>query len=113
MHLHERVKEVRLAIGLSQAKFAERMAISSSYFANLELNNQTVTERVIRLISAEYNVNANWLRTGEGNMFNEGVDEQISKLVSVFNSLSQHFKECALEQIVTLADLFERTKASA
>jgi len=105
MLLHERIKEVRSAIGLSQAKFAERMAISSSYFANIELNNKPVTERIIRLIAAEFNVSDHWLRTGEGNMFTEGVDKQVSKLISEFNSLNQQFKECALIQIESLVHL--------
>ena len=110
MALHERIKEIRSAIGFSQAKFAERMAISSSYLANIELNNKPVTERIIRLLAAEFNVSDHWLRTGEGIMFIDGIDNQVSKLISAFKSLNQQFKECALNQIEDLANLYEKIK---
>jgi len=105
MQLHERIREVRSIIGLSQAKFAERMAISSSYLADIELNNKVATERIIRLLAAEFNVNDHWLRTGEGVMFNDGMDKQTVRLISVFKSMSQHFKECALIQMEELLNL--------
>jgi len=107
MSLHDRIKKVRSVIGLSQAKFSERMAVSSSYFANIELGNKPVTERIIRLLTAEFNVNENWLRTGEGEMFTKGVDEQVSRLISIFKSLNQQFKNCALNQMDDLALLHE------
>ena len=110
MQLHERIREVRTALGLSQAKFATRMAISSSYLADIELNNKPATERIVRLLSAEFNVNDQWLRTGQGDMFSEGMDEQLSKLISTFKSLNQHFKECALSQMDDLAKLHFKTK---
>ena len=86
------------------------MAVSSSYFANIELGNKPVTERIIRLLAAEFNVSENWLRTGKGDMFTEGVDEQISKLISAFKSLNQQFKECALNQMDDLALLHENIR---
>jgi len=105
IQIHDRIREVRKALKLSQAKFAARMAISSSYLADIELNNKPVTERVIRLLVAEFNTNDKWLRTGEGTMFNDGMDVHMSRLISVFNSLSQPFKECAMKQIDELAKL--------
>ncbi|MCL2577693.1 MAG: helix-turn-helix domain-containing protein [Defluviitaleaceae bacterium] len=110
METYERIRQVRNALGLSQARFSKRMAISSSYLADIELNNKSVSERIIRLLSAEFNVNSGWLRTGEGVMFNEGMDEQISKLISAFNSLNQPFKKYALNQIEELVDLYNQNK---
>ena len=105
MQIHERIREVRNALGLSQAKFAERMAISSSYLAEIELNNKVATERIIRLLSAEFNVDDHWLRTGDGSMFDTSMDAQVSKIISLFKSLNKQFKGCALNQMEELADL--------
>jgi transcriptional regulator with XRE-family HTH domain len=105
MDVNQRIKQVRNAIGLSQAKFAKRMAISSSYLAEIELNKKEATERVIRLLAVEFNVNDNWIRTGEGEMFKSEMDAQIATVISLFNSLSQNFKSCAVNQMQELATL--------
>lgn len=110
MSINQRIREVRTAIGLSQVKFAERMAISSSYLAEIELNNKSASERIIRLLSSEFNVNSHWLRTGETAMFGDDMDVQVSKLLSTFKSLNHQFKECALSQIDELANLQKKTK---
>jgi len=109
MEVYERIREVRSVIGLSQAKFAKRIAISSGYLAEIELNNKVVTERLIKLIVAEFNVNDHWLRTGEGEVFDEGLDNQITRLISGFKSMNPQFKEFALNQIEALANLYNET----
>lgn len=105
MPINKRIKEVRTALGITQTKFAERIAISASYLAEIEHNNKGATERVIRLLSAEFNVSDHWLRTGEGSMFNDEVDIQTAKIISLFKSLSQQFKDCAINQLDALANL--------
>lgn len=57
MFIHERIREIRQALGLSQAKFAKDISISSGYVAGLELGNRKVNDRLIKLICAQYNVN--------------------------------------------------------
>ena len=62
MSIHERIREIRQALGLSQAKFAKDISISSGYVAGLELGNRKVNNRMIKLICTQYNVNEAWLR---------------------------------------------------
>lgn len=50
MSIHERIREIRQALGLSQAKFAKDISISSGYVAGLELGNRKVNDRMIKLI---------------------------------------------------------------
>jgi len=57
MSIHERIREIRQALGLSQAKFAKDISISSGYVAGLELGNRKVNDRMIKLICTQYNVN--------------------------------------------------------
>jgi len=103
--IHERIKEVRAILGLSQAKFAKRIAISPSYLAEIELGNKTPAERIIRLLAVECNVNDSWLCTGEGATFKEDMDGQTAKIVSMFALLSPQFKACALQQVEALVNL--------
>ena len=112
MQIHARIRQVRNAIGLSQSKFAERMAISSSYVAEIELNNKEASERILRLLISEFNVSSTWLRTGEGEMFNAGMDAQLSKITSLFNSFDPQFKGCAINQMEELANLFSQLQSN-
>ena len=112
MQIYERIREVRNAVGLSQAKFAERMAISSSYVAEIELNNKEASERILRLLISEFNVSSSWLREGEGEMFSTGMDAQLSKITSLFNSFDSQFKGCAINQMEELANLFSQLKSN-
>ena len=57
MSIHEQICEIRQALGLSQAKFAKDISISSGYVAGLELGNRKVNDRMIKLICTQYHVN--------------------------------------------------------
>jgi transcriptional regulator with XRE-family HTH domain len=95
-------------LGFSQAKFATRIAISSSYVADIENYKKIASERVIRLIIAEFKISDEWLRKGNGEMFAEEMDADLSRIVSIFNSLSPPFKECAMRQMGELSTLSEQ-----
>jgi len=108
MNVNERIKETRAAIGISQAKFAKRIAISGSYLAEIEAYRKPASERIIRLVVSEFNVNDHWLRTGEGSMFNEELDADIAKLINTFKSLGPSFKAYALKQMDELSVLSDQ-----
>lgn len=71
MTINERVKMIRKAIGLNQTSFGKRIAIAQGYLTNIENGRRDVTEKTLKLICLEFNVNESWLRTGEGEMFNQ------------------------------------------
>lgn len=52
MSIHERIREIRQALGLSQSKFAKDIFIFSGYVAGLELGHRKVNDRLIKLICA-------------------------------------------------------------
>ena len=103
MEIKDRIKEVRNAIGLSQVKFAERIAVAASLISEIEGGVREAHERAIRLIIAEYNVNEDWLRHGRGTMFNEDMSAILSEAVSIFKSLDRPFQEGALEMLTSFA----------
>ena len=111
MLINQRIKESRIALGLSQSKFAKRIAISSSYVAEMETYKKLASERIIRLVVAEFNINDTWLRTGNGSMFDGELDVQISKMISAFKSLSPTFKAYAVNHMEELSALSEESKS--
>lgn len=70
MTVNERIKLLRQELNLSQAKFAKAISISNGYIAGIELGNRSVNDRIIKLISIEFNVREEWLRDGIEPKFN-------------------------------------------
>lgn len=78
----ERLKEVRRALKMTQHEFSEALGFSRSYISQLEANmyGDQLSKRIIAMLSNMYNVNAHWLETGEGDMFNPlSSEETIAK----------------------------------
>ena len=71
MSVNLRIKQVRQALNLSQAKFAKEISISNGYIAGIELEKRNVNDRLIKLVCITFNVSEHWLRTGNGDMFEE------------------------------------------
>jgi len=110
MEIKDRIKELRTELGLTQAKFAERVAIVASFISEIEGGVREINERAIRLIIAEYNVNENWLRHGQGSMFNEDMSAKVSEAMGLFKSLDEHFQDGALKILGTLSEINNATK---
>lgn len=68
MSINERIKEVRKARGLSQTAFAERLGTTRGVITNLEGEKTEPNEPFIKLICKEFNIDGDWLRTGDGEM---------------------------------------------
>lgn len=70
--MNERLKEVRLSLGLSQEEFGVKIGIKSrAHISLLEGGSRNLTDRIINDICSAYLVNEEWLRNGTGNMFVE------------------------------------------
>lgn len=86
--MNNRIRETRRALDLSQEAFGERLGITGSGLSNIESGKRNVTEQMILAICREFNVNEEWLRTGEGgeeSMFEEYDDTNISAVASEFD----------------------------
>lgn len=108
--INQRLKNVRQSIDLTQKKFADRIALSFNYLAEMELGKKIVNDRIIKLVSMEFGIDEHWLRTGEGVMFSDEADARVIKLISLFKTMSPQFQEFTLKQINDLAELYRLTK---
>ena len=79
---NERVKELRKSLGLTQEKFGERVGVKKNTISQIESGVNGVTDQLRLSVCREFNVNEDWLRTGEGSMFSEpNEDEEITKFL--------------------------------
>lgn len=64
-----RIKIIRDKLNLSMVAFGNKIKMTNSNISKMEKGLRAVTDRSITLICNEFNVNEDWLRTGEGEMF--------------------------------------------
>ena len=105
MSVNHRIKQVRQELNLSQAKFASQISISSGYLAGIEVEKRNVNDRLIRLVCITFHVSEDWLRTGEGKMFEEPTDPTYELAYSTFRKLKPPFQKYVLNQIDQLLEL--------
>jgi transcriptional regulator with XRE-family HTH domain len=96
---NQRILQVRKALGFSQKKFAEGIKLSKTYQGNIELGRQPVNDRIIKLVSMTYGVNEDWLKTGEGDMFDKIEDHKLRQIIEIFKKLDETGQNCVLEQL--------------
>ena len=85
--MNERIKELRKELKLTQQEFADRIGIKRNTIANYESGRNEPVDSVISLICKQFNVDENWLRTGEGEMFiKQTRDEQIASFIGTIQS---------------------------
>ena len=67
--MNERIKSLRKEVGLTQKSFAEKIKVAPNSIARYELGDRKPSDAIINSICREFNVNEEWLRTGQGEMF--------------------------------------------
>lgn len=69
MSENERIKEIRKTLKMTMERFGERLGVTKTAISNIEKSKRKVTEQMRKAICREFNINGDWLRTGNGEMF--------------------------------------------
>lgn len=77
--MNKRIEIIINKLKIKQMEFAQRIGVSQAYISKLikDKSEKIPSDSLIKLICKEFNVNENWFRTGEGEMF---VQEQAKDL---------------------------------
>ena len=104
--MKERLKEIRKSNpnGKTQETFANYLEISKENISSYESGRRNPSDAFIKLVCEKCNVNEDWLRTGNGEMFMpETKDEQISKMLAdVMKSEDGNFKKKLISALAQL-----------
>ena len=68
--MNTRLRQVRKELNYNQKDFADKLLLSQGTLAQIEKGARSVTDRTVKLLCSEFNVKEEWLRTGNGEMFN-------------------------------------------
>jgi transcriptional regulator with XRE-family HTH domain len=112
--MNERLKKLRKTLDLTQQKFADRLGVKRNTVGQWECGINAITDQVVFSICREFDVNEEWLRTGEGEMFEQITEQQ--KLLKYTGMLLKD-KDSAIVNaiqsfIVTYEQLDDTSKAT-
>lgn len=83
--MHERVRQLRTDKGLTQTEFAQRLGVKRNTIAMYEAGNRTPTNALITSMSRAFHVREEWLRTGEGEMYEETAETLLDQLAAEYS----------------------------
>lgn len=107
MEIHERLKHLRKNIlKITQDELGEALGLSKSNISNIEIGRISLTDRNIQVICATYNVNEDWLKTGEGNPFNE-LSEQEELAAWMGTIMKPENDNCTKQRIIHILSQLE------
>ena len=112
----ERVRFIRKNsnINLTLEKFGERIGLRKSSLSQIENDINTLTDSNIKAICREFDVREEWLRTGEGEMFEQMTEQQkiLKYTALLLNDKDSVVVNAIQTLIVTYEQLDDASKAT-
>ena len=97
MNINDRLKILRETLNMTTRSFGSSINLTGGSITNMEKGSRNITDRTISDICRVFNVNEEWLRTGDGPMFRpkKGLDnelaEHIADLIKTDDELTKAF----------------------
>lgn len=112
--MKEQLKKLRKHLDMTQQAFADKIGMKQNTIAQYEMGRTIPSDAIVFSICREFGVNENWLRTGEGEMFEQLTEQQ--KLMK-YTALLLKNKDSAIATaiqtlIVTYEQLDDTSKAT-
>lgn len=104
--MNNRIRQIRKELGLTLEKFGERLGVTKVAISNIENGNRNLTEQMIKSVCREFDVNEEWIRTGEGEMFEQLTEQQ--KLMKYTALLLKDSESAVASAIQTLIVTYEQ-----
>ena len=110
--MNERIKKLRKELKLTQQEFSDKLHIKRNTLANYEIGRNEPIDAVVALICKTYNVNEEWLRSGEGDMFLElpEEDEEAAYVSELLEDSDNDLYKLIKEIMQTYHDLTPKSK---
>ncbi|MCX4271916.1 MAG: helix-turn-helix transcriptional regulator [Acetatifactor sp.] len=114
MNIHERLKYLREQLNLTTRAFGAAINMSGGAITNMEKGTRNITERTIRDVCREYNVNPSWLIDGTEPIFEDitselDIDDDVKQLAKQYSLLSDADRELVKKMINFLAEKIEKS----
>jgi len=109
MNIHERLKYLRTQLNLTTRAFGATINMSGGAITNMEKGTRNITDRTIRDICREYNINSDWLINGTEPMFEDitselNIDDEVKQLAKQYSLLNDNDRELIKKMIDSLSE---------
>lgn len=102
----ERVKELRKSLNCTLDKFGGKLGVQKSAISKIEKGDNNLTDQMLKAICREFDVNEEWLRTGEGEMYIE-VDRENQLMIWAADVLKDESDSFRRRFVKALSELGE------
>lgn len=112
MDIHERLKFLRGQLDLTTRAFGSAINMSGGAITNMEKGTRNITDRTIRDICREYNVNPEWLINGNEPIFEDvtrelDIDDEVRQLTKQYSLLNNEDQELVKKLVNSFAEKME------
>lgn len=80
--MKDRIKKIRKDAGLTQEKFADRLGLKRNTIATYETGKSEPMDNIIISMCREFNVNEEWLRTGNGEVYDTASTDDFMEIAT-------------------------------
>lgn len=99
--MNTRIKNLRTELGLSQEDFAKQLNISRNFIWMIEKGEREPSDRTVLDICRIFHVNEDWLRTGNGEMFqNKSRETEIAEMTAAMFKADESDKRYQLMRLL-------------
>lgn len=104
MSISERFRTLRETLDISQTDFAEKLGCGRGVIKNIEENRTAPKPQLLDLVARVYNVNREWLESGEGEIFSPLTrNQKLANFVSeVLNDKPESFRHWLVGVLIEL-----------
>lgn len=109
--MNERIKELRKHLNLTLEEFGKKVGVTKAAIGRIEKGERSVTDQMFLSICREFNVNEEWLRTGEGEMFTLQEDEEAAYVSELLEDTENPLYDLIKAIMKTYTQTGEKEKA--
>ena len=101
--MNTRIAYIRKESNLTQQEFADRLGLTKNYVSLIETGGRKPSERTLSDICREFGCNEIWLKTGDGDPFQEeSRQEQIMRFATQTVNGSDEFKKAFVSMLAKM-----------
>lgn len=102
--MNNRIKMIRKDVEETLAVFGKKIGVSPAAISQIEKGKNGVSEQTIKTICYLYNVNENWLRTGEGSMHGDRSKmDEIADITAALYGMEQKSLQYRITKLFAMA----------
>jgi len=109
--VNERLKDLRMSLGLSQKTMGEKLQIAQTTYANYETGKANIPDELKARLINQFKVNLNWLVVGQGSMYLDSKEGEVAPVerkereVPLSDSMGKEIEAPAVVRDVTMVPL--------